>query len=289
MSASGKTLICLLVINKVKEMPQLALNSILRSTGENILVGYLRESDVSDLPRDPRISFTNLTNRVSHTLPLQSSNYVDFSQTQFYQLVQYKWVLLEHAHSLDFEMIIFSDFDVYWNRSPITELNKVFFESPEIEVQIQNYTSNPSNEQLCMGFVAFKNGPGFKNLILHLAQLHRESLVHKEFTGDDNIISDYYKMNLSFRQQVRLLPQSTFPTGNLINAYSRRNFFPGLVPYEPFIFHANFVVGNSKKIHLLKTFIYGSQFREEDASKTFRLKLSLMILRTGVFVKRLFK
>ena len=289
MKVLDKTLICLLVINKIQEMPQLVLNSILKSTSENILVGYIRESDVSELSRDSRISYVDLSSMADIEVTLNSSRYVDFSQEQFYQLVQYKWVLLEYATTSDFTTIIFSDFDVYWNRSPIAAINTVFSENPEVLVQIKTYTSSPDKEELCMGFVAFKNGSEFKNLVTSLAAIHRVSLLHKAFIGDDNVISDYYRENVSFRGQVRLLPQSTFPTGNLINAYARKDCFPGLVPYEPFIFHANFVIGSSKKIKLLKTFIYGSQFGEKDARETIRLKISLIILRTGVFVKRLFK
>ena len=94
MKVLDKTLICLLVINKIQEMPQLVLNSILKSTSENILVGYIRESDVSELSRDSRISYVDLSSMADIEVTLNSSRYVDFSQEQFYQLVQYKWVLL---------------------------------------------------------------------------------------------------------------------------------------------------------------------------------------------------
>ena len=245
-------------------MPELALNSILRSTNNQILVGYMKSSDLSDLPRDPRITVCDLSNKASNQIVLDALDYVDFSQEQFYQLVRYKWVLLEYANTLDFDTIIFSDFDVYWNRSPVDALNKVFLNNPETRLQIQTYTSDPSNEQLCMGFVAFKNGSEFSNLVSELAEIHRVSLMQNQFTGDDNVISDYYRNNAAFRQQVRLLPQSTFPTGNLINMYSKKNLFPGLVPYNPYIFHANFVIGSPKKVKLLKTFIYVSQYGESD-------------------------
>jgi hypothetical protein len=288
-TASDKTLICLLVINKVKEMPKLALDSILRSTSDQILVGYLKESDLSELPSDPRITFVDLSNKVSGEILLGASEYVDFSQEQFYQLVQYKWVLLKYAQSLDFDTIIFSDFDVYWNRSPVDALNSVFLNDPETRLQIQTYTSDPSNEQLCMGFVAFRTGSELSNLVSKLAEIHRNSLMQNPFTGDDDVISDYYRNNAVFRQQVRLLPQSTFPTGNLINLYSKKNFFPGLVPYNPYIFHANFVVGSSKKVKLLKAFIYGGQYGQVSSTGTLRIMMSLAVLRYGVFVKRLFK
>lgn len=289
MPTSDKTLICLLVINKVEYMPELALKSILRSTHNPILVGYLKKSDISDLPRDPRINFVDLSSVVSRNINLELSNYVDFSQEQFYLLVQYKWVLLEYAHSLDYGMIIFSDFDVYWNRSPIEALNNVFLSNLEIRLQIQTYTSDPSNEQLCMGFVAFKNNQEFGNLISELAEIHRVSLIQNRFIGDDDVISNYFQSHEEFRKQVRLLPQSTFPTGNLINLFSKKNFFPGLIPYNPYIFHANFVIGSSKKIKLLKSFIYGGQYGEDGLFSSVRVKITLAVLRFGVFVKKLVK
>jgi hypothetical protein len=231
----------------------------------------------------------DLKTRTSDEIKLESSGYVDFSKAQFYQLVQYKWVLLEYAHSMDYDTIIFSDFDVYWNRSPIEALNKVFVNNPEIKLQIQTYTSDPSSEQLCMGFVAFQNNPEFKILISELAEAHRISLMQNGFVGDDNVISDYYMLNEGFRRQVRLLPQSTFPTGNLINMFSKKNFFPGLKPFNPYIFHANFVVGSSKKMKLLHSFIYGGQYGETGLVSYLKINVSLAILRYGVFVKKLFK
>ena len=94
-----------------------------------------------------------------------------------------------------------------------------------------------------------------------------------------------------FRDRVRTLPQSTFPTGNMINNFSRRNQFPGLVPYQPYIFHANFVIGNSKKIGLLRTFIYNSQFGNRNSKRMRRLQtlVYLLIRRMGFSIKKLSK
>lgn len=287
MQSVSNTLICLLVINKIDVMPEIALNSILKSTSEDILIGYINEADIVDLPKSSRITCVNLLELRSIDGVNGSAEYVDFSQEIFYKLVQYKWVLLDYAKKMNFGTIVFSDFDVYWNKSPIPQLNETFSKFSEINIQIQTYTSVPSNEQLCMGFVAFRNDVSKDNLFNSLSELHRKALLMNPFTGDDNVISDVYNSDLNFRGQCKLLPQSTFPTGNLVNMYARKNLFPGLIPYEPFIFHANFVVGSKKKVLLLKTFIFKGQFGSDSILQRILIGFPLIIRRLGVFAKEL--
>ena len=292
MTTPGNTAICLLVINKVPALPRLAIESILECTQNTIFIGFMNPSDIQDIPESPRlnkIQFTGL--ELASPVATDGDKYVDFSVPEFYNLVQYKWVLLEHVSKLGFDSIVFSDFDVYWNKNPIMELEETFKAFPEVDIQIQAYTSRPSNEQLCMGFVAFRNT---KDLLLDLQvlkDLHSELLQENRMTGDDDVISKLFHSDANFRAKVLKLPQSTFPTGNLINVFSRRNLFPGLVPFEPFVFHGNFDVGSRKKTLLLKTFIYNSQFAKSGTKVTFRqsVKAALLVRRVGVYAKRLMK
>ena len=287
MQSARNTLICLLIINKIEVMPGIALKSILNSTAENILIGYLNETDILDLPKSTRVTYVDLLALRSIDGVNPTSKYVDFSQEDFYKLVQYKWVLLKYAMTLKFETVVFSDFDVYWHKSPIAQLNETFISFPEINIQIQTYTSEPAIEKLCMGFVAIRNNPSVESLLQRMADLHSKALQLIPFTGDDNIISDVYNSDVDFRNQCRLLPQSTFPTGNLINTFSSRNLFPGLIPYEPFIFHANFVVGSKKKVQLLRTFIFQTQFGSALKYQRIITRFQLLIRRVGVFIKKL--
>lgn len=287
MQSARNTLICLLIINKIEEMPGIALKSILNSTSENILIGYLNEADVLELPKSSRVTYVDLLTLRSISGVNPTSKYVDFSQEDFYKLVQYKWVLLDYAMTLKIDTVIFSDFDVYWHKSPIAQLNETFTSFPEINIQIQTYTSEPAIEKLCMGFVAIRNNPSAKLLLQRMSDLHSNALQLAPFTGDDNIISDAYNSDVDFRNQCRLLPQSTFPTGNLINTFASRNLFPGLIPYEPFIFHANFVVGSKKKVQLLRTFIFQTQFGSTLKYQRVITRFQLLIRRVGVFIKKL--
>lgn len=270
-------------------MPTLAIESILKVTTEDILVGYIDSNDIDSLPRNSRIAYIDLSEfQVIEGLE-EFKGYVDFSKDIFYKLVQYKWVLLKYAASLNPEIVVFSDFDVYWNLSPLKQIQQTFENRPEINIQIQTYTSSPAREELCMGFVAFRRNRIFTQIIEDLSQLHRVALNNNPRTGDDNVISDLYNADQEFRASVMTLPQSTFPTGNLINTYGSRDLFPGLKPYAPFVFHANFVVGNFKKINLLKTFIYNSQFGENQLRRRIQNKIFLWILRSGVFLKNILR
>jgi hypothetical protein len=273
-------------------MPELSIRSILKSSSNDIYVGYLNLDDLSDLPDHPRIKLIDLNEMPDKTLFTASGeSYLDFTAPDFYRLVQYKWVLLQHVASLDFEYIIFSDFDVYWNQDPVLDIAKVFEKYTEIDFQIQTYTSDPSFQELCMGFVAIRNCSRTLLDLDTLKHLHADMLLANPKTGDDDVISSHYKNELNFRSRVLTLPQSTFPTGNLINNFKKMNSFPGLVPYRPYIFHANFVIGSAKKIRLLETFIYNSQFGNTRFSLIRRVELLiyLLIRRVGHSINRLFK
>jgi hypothetical protein len=102
-----------------------------------------------------------------------------------------------------------------------------------------------------MGFVSFRMGSYFDNLIGSASNLHAQMLIENPRTGDDDVITDLYTRE-GFPVEIQLLPQTTFPVGNLLNLFSKRDEFPGLQPFTPYIFHANFVVGLRKKLLITK-------------------------------------
>jgi hypothetical protein len=169
-------------------------------------------------------------------------------------------------------------------------INEAFRNFAEIDIQIQTYSSSPERERLCMGFVAFRNSINLSKDLNNLRDLHSRQIRKNPMVGDDDIISQYYHFDSGFRARVLTLPQSTFPTGNLINVFSRKNVFPGLIPYTPYIFHANFVVGLKKKILLMKIFQLNIQLPKVNIISPTGIKifLSLLLRKFGVLIKRLF-
>jgi hypothetical protein len=102
-----------------------------------------------------------------------------------------------------------------------------------------------------MGFVAFRMGAYFDQLMNNASRMHSEMLKTNRRTGDDDVITEIYTSQI-FPKEIQLLPQMTFPVGNLLNLFSKRDEFPGLKPFAPYIFHANFVVGIRRKLLITK-------------------------------------
>jgi hypothetical protein len=147
--------------------------------------------------------------------------------------------------------MVYNDIDVFWLRPLLPALTNAFAISAKVQVMIQHFSWVPGQPQLCMGFVAFRLGNYFDNLIERAALLHAQMLKTNPRSGDDDVITKLYASE-QFPQEIQLLPQTTFPVGNLLNLYSKRDEFPGLRPFDPFIFHSNFVVGLRKKLLITK-------------------------------------
>ena len=257
---SPRVAVCFLVINKMDVLPQLAITSAFDRTNAEILIGFLDDSDLPILRKDVHIHKLQLENPQDLGLRRLGSGYSDFSEDNFYKIVQLKWQLLEKALELGFDYIIYSDTDVYWNLNPISEIVQVFNARKQISIQIQSFTDLPSQPKLCMGFVALRNSVISKNFLTECRLRHTIYSETKGRIGDDDIVTQYY-VEKGFPNFIQELPQTTFPVGRMLKLYSTKSIFPGLPSPEPFVFHANYVVGLRNKIILMKLFMkYYSRF-----------------------------
>lgn len=240
---SLRSIVAFLVINKIDELPIASIRSVLENSSAPIRVGYLNEQDIAGLNLSPRVEFIRLK-------PLPDINlkgaYKDFSDSLFYQIVQLKWQLIETLFELDYECIIYTDLDVIWFSDPVASLEAVFAQDSKIALQIQSFTSDPSNPKLCMGFVAFRNAQATHKIVSECKDIHVESLKYQSKFGDDDAVTKYFIEN-NMTDQIRLLPQSTFPVGSLLNLYATVPVFPGLAAPTPYVFHLNYVVGLQNK------------------------------------------
>lgn len=245
--------IVFLVINRIENLPTLAINSVLDNSDSPIFIGTVRDIDRENLPVNDRINYVDLSaDALRLGIPITAGVYKSFEKNEFFSLVQLKWALFKKVSAVsNSEFIIYNDIDVFWLRPVLPELTNAFAISPKTQVMIQNFTWLPGQPQLCMGFVAFKIGDFFSNLIDRAARLHAQMLEKNPRSGDDDVITELYRSD-HFPQEIQLLPQTTFPVGNLLNLFSKNDEFPGLRPFEPFIFHANFVVGLRKKLLITK-------------------------------------
>lgn len=242
-----------LVINHIPDLPDLAISSVLRYSDSHIYIGTVREIDRADLPKSNRISYVDLSqDAIALGISTDSGQYESFERDDFFSLVQLKWSLLNKVSQLrKYEFLIYNDIDVFWLRPVIPDMIHAFENSDKVEMMIQHFSWIPGKPQLCMGFVSFRMGSYFDNLIGSASNLHAQMLMKNPRTGDDDVITELYTRQ-GFPAEIQLLPQTTFPVGNLLNLFSKRDEFPGLQPFMPYIFHANFVVGLRKKLLITK-------------------------------------
>lgn len=241
--------ICFLIINKINLLPSIAIESCLSKTEANIYIGYVSESNIQEIPYDPRISYIDLTEEAEEA-GIRLGEYKDFSEEDFFRLVVLKWALIRKSMEISqSKFVVYSDIDVLWINDPVSAISDSFDEEPESQIFVQDFTANPASPNLCMGFAAFRNGERSYSLISELSDLHKVMLIENSRFGDDDVITRYFRR--SNRREIKLLPQPTFPVGNLGKLFSPVSLYPGINSPTPYIFHANFVVGNSNKISYL--------------------------------------
>jgi Nucleotide-diphospho-sugar transferase len=281
-----------LVINQISDLPELAISSVLRNSNSPIFIGTVREQDRESLPKNERITYIDLGPDAS-TLGIQigSGIYQSFEKDIFFSLVQLKWALFEKVSKVsDSQFIIYNDIDVFWLRALLPDLLNAFEINPSVQMMIQHFTWVPGNPQLCMGFVVFRKGAFFSDLIKEASKLHAELLDANPRTGDDDVITELYKAK-NFPSEIQLLPQTTFPVGNLLNLFSKRDQFPGLKPFPPYIFHANFVVGLPKKL-MISRIAYKQNsldFSSVAIKKRVLMVIKLPIYRSYGYLRRMIK
>ena len=254
--------VCLLVINRIETLPVIALKSINANCDAKVYIGYLNIQDVTELLLYKNVIGVELS-EAAKDLQLISgpSDYKEFGSYEFFQLVQLKWELIRIVnHSSKSKILIYSDLDILWLRNPISVCMQFFEDNIKASLIIQDLTSEPDKPLLCMGFACFRGGKELTSLVQELKILHRELLRNDKSIGDDDVVTKFYRERKS-PQSIRLFPQSTFPTGNLVSLFLKKQPLPGMKPVQPYIFHANFVVGLRKKLLLIFIFLiqYGNQ------------------------------
>jgi hypothetical protein len=247
--------VCFLVINSIPELPNLAISSCLNVTKCPIIVGYLHEEDLLELPSDPRIFYFKLDIPDEFQSVFSSSNrdYKNFHEEDFFKIVTVKWQLFKKLLRTDLETLIYSDLDVIWLRDASYEIENTFKKFQELDVLIQSIPSIPSEPRLCMGLVGFRNSKNVHDLVSDAHDIHLNRVLCDEKFGDDDAITEYYNLK-GFPNWIKELPQTLFPVGKLLNSFSSRNLMPGLFLDSPYIFHANYVSGIRNKRLILRIF-----------------------------------
>jgi len=240
--------ICFLVINRISELPKVAIRSALETSLLDIYIGYTNIEDVKELLLGDRIHLVDLSK--SANPKLLNSIYQDFAQAAFYEIVQLKWQLFEQLLP-NFDYLVYSDIDVIWFRDAAAYIGSAFQDNPEIDFLAQSFTEEIGKELLCMGFVGMRNTTRNREFIESCKSYHAEEFRGNNFLGDDEVLTARYQQ-VGRPNWIRQLPQMFFPVGMMLNLYTTRPKFPGLSAPNPYIFHLNYVVGLRNKRIMLR-------------------------------------
>lgn len=268
-----KGAICLLLVNDIPLMPQIAIESILVSTDQPVFLGFVNQEDVKHFQQNHRIHLIDLSANYE-ALGIENSDglYSGWTNDDFFRIVQLKWQLLRKVLASGYSFVIYSDLDVVWIDDAYREIGKTFAKRPEVSIQIQSFTRNLDSPKLCMGFIGLRNDQRSLDFIETGAKKHSEELKSNPRIGDDDVATLMYSM-WKFPSWIVELPQTTFPVGVSFNLFRAKMAFPGLKAQEPFIFHANFVVGLENKVMLMKSFL-PREFRNKIKMKFTFLELT---------------
>jgi len=250
--------ICFLVINKISELPKVAIRSALESSSLDIYIGYTNIEDVNELMLGERVHLVNL-GKSSNPKQLNSV-YQDFAQAEFYEIVQLKWRLFGELLP-KFEFLVYSDIDVIWFRDAAAYVGSVFHDNPEVDLLAQSFTEKIGKELLCMGFVGMRNTARNREFIESCKIYHAEEFRGNNYLGDDEVLTERYQQ-VGRPNWIRQLPQMFFPVGKMLNLYTTRPKFPGLSAPNPYIFHLNYVVGLRNKRIMLRVIRHLPKLKE---------------------------
>ena len=234
-------------------MVEISIQTILQESTSDIIIGYVSEKDISKFRKiSTRISFVNLESDLKYLdIPKINNNYQQYTEDAFYSIVQLKWpLILKTLNEFPQNNVIYSDADVIWCTDASSEIEMGFQNQNEISIFVQNLSTSPAETSLCMGFVGFRNNEISKQIIGDAIEMHKANLIINPKSGDDAVITNIYRSN-RYERNIGLLPQSTFPVGNLINNFTKRHLYPGLGFDQPIIFHANYVIGLHRKVLLM--------------------------------------
>ena len=260
---SKEVVLAFLVINKIDELPKLAIQSALDVTKNRIVVGFVNKEDIVELPKSDRISYKEIGSEMDFDI----RTYKDIQDLNFFKIVQLKWTLIELILKENVRFLIYSDCDVFWNRDPIPEIVKGFDKFPNVNMYIQSDTRAVHYLVPCMGFVAMRSNKALRDFISECKIAHEELSLSNLRVGDDDVVKAKIE-EYGQPEWIRELPQSTFPVGALLGLYKSKSSFPNVTNPAPYIFHANYTVGLRNKRLMMRMFLSGRQRRR------YKLKMS---------------
>ena len=175
----------------------------------------------------------------------------DYGTYGFNQLMRQK-VLFIQRNLQAYRHVIYSDLDVAWLRNPIPHLNEIHKKYP---FAFQSEAQSVSRKTLCFGFVSIRSSMISRYYMGILARNSKRSAFLLAPECDQELLNRLHQASRYFHRAVYVLSETLFPNGLGYKLLLKDDEDTQLTQrLQPYIFHANFVVGVSKKRYLLNKY-----------------------------------
>ena len=214
---------------------------------------YMTETDVKvQLSSHPAFHDSELILINNHPKagdsPSDTDRFGDYGTTLFNTRTTLKWFILLDAIKRHKSNIIFSDIDILFLRPlPLQEFGAIL-EDYDIFIQDEGAETYPKSP--CTGFMGFKDCEENLKLLLELNRIHTD---RNALQNDQDVFRNALRANKAILEKTYFLSQYLFPVGYLAPAILRGDNSLTLRPKnDPYIFHANWVIGLSAKRSLIE-------------------------------------
>jgi hypothetical protein len=176
-----------------------------------------------------------------------SSATADYGTPVFNLITHQKWAAIDHTLKLGYDFVVYCDFDVVILNDFGAYIERAAKTYP---VGIQSECSPKFPPEYCTGFMYFNNSNFSRHLLSLSTQCSAEigSLQHDQYVFNEVVGNS----NPELRQRILALPESLFANGLQYRTFLNGEKVELTGRLQPFIFHANWVVGLENKIKLLK-------------------------------------
>ena len=255
MNKNNKVVFLLFCTEEYYDFLDKTLKNLQKISLQNCTIKILTDSkNIGSINRMIAKYRLNIVTEIDHQLGsfLSSSDgKYEYDNENFNQLNQIKLRYIQRNLS-KFRHIIYSDVDIAWFRNPIDYLIEI---SKYHDLAFQSESQSGGKQTLCFGFVSIKSNIKTK---VTLRQIERE-IIKKSILGktrnDQEILNYLYKKNKLFSKKIFALPESLFINGlsyKLLSSEIEETYFSKNL--EPFMFHANWVIGKEIKMYLLQKY-----------------------------------
>lgn len=246
---------CLLIGNETWELQERSLRSIRALHPEqSIVLYYSLDGDrdaIIEILRELKIEIVDI-GKPGLMKIMSASTYSQYNSLEFNIKTSFKWLAILGAMSSKLDDVIFIDADIALiSALPFSSFNEIW---KYYDIFVQDEGNQLFPKHPCTGFIGFKC---CEDNITLLETLHKEqcsAIVSGESQHDQTTFYQQILRDFECYKKVYFMPQMLFPVGYMAPIYRRFQQVDDLKlggHDDPFIFHANWVVGIEAKSALM--------------------------------------